>query len=100
MARREAHYAEFYVHYIQTSVYSLRIVFLLRWMVSEPWHFRSVTINTVEEMTGPGSWGSSSWIASTTRFWSTLREVSSSERARSMAVSGSRNWNLISVAKG
>ena len=83
------------------SVYSLRIVFLLRWIMSEPWHFLSVTISVAEEMWGPASSrGSSSWMASTARPVSRLSEVSTSERARSMAVSGSRYWNLILVAKG
>ena len=45
----------------QISVKSLLIVFLLRWMVSVPWNFLSLTISEVEDTDGE-VW---SWILST-----------------------------------
>ena len=47
-------------HY-QISVKSLLIVFLLRWMVSVPWNFLSLTTREVEDTDGD-DW---SWILST-----------------------------------
>ena len=45
----------------QISVKSLLIVFLLRWMVSVPWNFLSLTTSEVEDTDGE-VW---SWILST-----------------------------------
>ena len=68
----------------QISVKSLLIVFLLRWMVSVPWNFLSLTISEVEDTDGE-VW---SWILSTLILVSRKPDRASSIASSSLFWSG------------